>query len=64
MLIGWNTLTIYLLHAVVVKDVVRIFKSVHIPINKLSNALVTVIATAVCLGIALLIDRKPSIVST
>ena len=36
-LIGQNTLTIYLLHSVVVKDVVKIFKSVHIPINRLSN---------------------------
>lgn len=56
-LIGQNTLVIYLLHNYAVKAGVKVFNLIHLPVNRLTNVFLTVAVTAVCLGISLLINR-------
>ncbi len=54
--VGQNTLVIYLFHSFVVRLGAKAFQLVHLPVNKLTNVLLTAIACAICLGIALLIN--------
>ena len=56
-LIGQNTLVIYLFHSFVVRAGVKAFSIVHLPVNRITNILLTAIVTAVCLSISLLINR-------
>ena len=53
--VGQHTLVIYLFHALVVRLCVKAFGFVHIPVNRLTNILLTALACAICLGISLLI---------
>lgn len=56
-LIGQNTLVIYLFHSFAVRVGVKVFSIVHLPVNRLSNVLLTAVVTAACLSISLLINR-------
>ncbi len=53
--VGQHTLVIYLFHALVVRLCMKAFGLVHIPINRLTNTLLTALTCAICLGISLLI---------
>jgi len=57
LLIGQNTLVIYLLHSYVIKVTVRIFNILHIPINQFSNLFITFAVSTICLFISLLLKR-------
>ena len=56
-LIGQNTLVIYLLHSFVVKAGIKAFSLLHLPVNRMTNILLTVIVISVCLRISLLIKK-------
>lgn len=56
-MIGQNTLVIYLFHSFAVRAGVKAFNVIHLPVNRMTNILLTAIATAVCLSISLLINR-------
>lgn len=56
-LVGQNTLVIYLFHSFVVTIIVRIFRIIHLPINALTSVLITLITSVGCTGMALIIKR-------
>lgn len=57
LLVGQNTLVIYLFHSFGVTMVERMFRIIHLPINALTKVLITVIVCAVCTTLAIAINR-------
>lgn len=57
LLIGQNSLVIYMLHSFATRVWVKVFSVLHLPVNRLTNMLLTAGVCAICLLISILINR-------
>lgn len=57
LLVGQNTLVIYLFHTFAVSVTAKVFQIVHLTVNTITNIFITAIACAVCTVLALIINR-------